>query len=117
MLVSQNPGVFHGTQPRLWVIAKSSREVKQFVITRAPKNPHNAHATTVGASLLAMEANDDAGFLTPRGVLRFFASKLAPTGALRTMCRRIDLDGTDQTRPRGRGRYAYRRPDLPASSR
>jgi hypothetical protein len=41
MLVSKNPGVFHGTQPRLWVIAKSSREVKQFVITRAAKNPHN----------------------------------------------------------------------------
>jgi hypothetical protein len=27
-----------------------------------------------------MEANDDARFLTPRGVLRFFASRLAPTG-------------------------------------
>ncbi|CAI8804634.1 Deazaflavin-dependent nitroreductase [Pseudomonas sp. IT-196MI5] len=101
----KNPGVFHGTQPRLWVIAKSSREVKQFVITQTPKNPHNAYAN-VGASLLAMEANDDAGYLTPRGVLRFFASKLAPTVALRTMRplrRRIDLDGTDQTRPRGRG--------------
>ncbi|EJM55152.1 hypothetical protein PMI29_05508, partial [Pseudomonas sp. GM49] len=34
---------------------------------------------TVGASLLAMEVNDDAESLTPRGVLRFFASKLAPT--------------------------------------
>jgi hypothetical protein len=34
----------------------------------------------VGASLLAMEVNDDAGSLTPRGALRFFASKLAPTG-------------------------------------
>src|SRR5689334_3191631 len=33
----------------------------------------------VGASLLAMEVNDDAGSLTPRGALRFFASKLAPT--------------------------------------
>jgi len=30
--------------------------------------------------LLAMEVNDDAGSLTPRGALRFFASKLAPTG-------------------------------------
>jgi hypothetical protein len=29
-----------------------------------------------------MEANDDAGFLTPRGVLRFFASRLAPTGGI-----------------------------------
>ena len=35
----------------------------------------------VGASLLAMVVNDDAGNLTPRGALRFIASKLAPTGA------------------------------------
>ena len=34
----------------------------------------------VGASLLAMEVNDNAGYLIPRGVLRFFASRLAPTG-------------------------------------
>ena len=33
----------------------------------------------VGASLLAMVANDDAGRLSPRGALRFFASMLAPT--------------------------------------
>ncbi|OPK10141.1 hypothetical protein BZ163_11610 [Pseudomonas sp. VI4.1] len=32
-----------------------------------------------GASLLAMVVNDTAGNLTPRGFLRFFASKLAPT--------------------------------------
>ena len=35
----------------------------------------------VGASLLAKIANDNAGHLTPRGALRFFASKLAPIGA------------------------------------
>ncbi|MBD8148087.1 outer membrane lipoprotein carrier protein LolA [Pseudomonas fluorescens] len=35
----------------------------------------------VGASLLAKIANDNAGRLTPRGALRFFASKLAPTVA------------------------------------
>ncbi len=29
--------------------------------------------------MLAMDVNDDAGFLIPRGVLRFFASMLAPT--------------------------------------
>ncbi len=29
--------------------------------------------------MLAKVANDDAGLLTPRGVLKFFASKLAPT--------------------------------------
>ncbi|MDP9688602.1 UNVERIFIED_ORG: hypothetical protein J2W82_002262 [Pseudomonas mohnii] len=30
--------------------------------------------------MLAMEVNDDAGSLTPRSALRFFASVLAPTG-------------------------------------
>ncbi|SDT38242.1 hypothetical protein SAMN04490206_2915 [Pseudomonas umsongensis] len=30
--------------------------------------------------MLAMEVNDDAGSLTPRSALRFFASMLAPTG-------------------------------------
>ncbi|PAM83732.1 hypothetical protein CES87_12435 [Pseudomonas sp. ERMR1:02] len=34
----------------------------------------------VGASLLAMVVNDNAVMLAPRGVLRFFASRLAPTG-------------------------------------
>ncbi|POF41501.1 hypothetical protein B0D71_14915 [Pseudomonas laurylsulfativorans] len=33
----------------------------------------------VGASLLAMVANDNAQNLTPSGALEFFASKLAPT--------------------------------------
>ncbi len=33
----------------------------------------------VGASLLAKIVNDNAGILKARGVLRFFASKLAPT--------------------------------------
>ena len=36
--------------------------------------------SAVGASLLAKIVNDCAGYLTPRGALRFFASKLAPTG-------------------------------------
>jgi len=30
--------------------------------------------------LLAMDVNDNAGSLTPRGVLKSIASKLAPTG-------------------------------------
>jgi hypothetical protein len=30
--------------------------------------------------LLAMDVNDDAGCLNARGVLAFFASRLAPTG-------------------------------------
>jgi hypothetical protein len=34
----------------------------------------------VGASLLAMDVNDNVGSLTPSGVLRFIASGLAPTG-------------------------------------
>jgi hypothetical protein len=33
----------------------------------------------VGASLLAMDVNDDAGCLDERGVWAFFASRLAPT--------------------------------------
>jgi len=33
----------------------------------------------VGASLLAMVVNDNDGCLTPRGALRFIASRLAPT--------------------------------------
>ena len=36
----------------------------------------------VGASLLAMVVNDNAGNLAPRGALRFFASELAPTRLL-----------------------------------
>jgi hypothetical protein len=30
--------------------------------------------------MLAMDVNDDAGYLTPRGALGFIASMLAPTG-------------------------------------
>ena len=30
--------------------------------------------------MLAMDVNDDAGNLAPRGALRFIASMLAPTG-------------------------------------
>ncbi|OWP68118.1 hypothetical protein CEC48_29855 [Pseudomonas sp. K2I15] len=40
----------------------------------------DCNAPSVGASLLAKVANDDAGNLDERGVLEFFASKLAPTG-------------------------------------
>ncbi len=36
----------------------------------------------VGASLLAMNVNDNAVRLVARGVFAFFASKLAPTGAV-----------------------------------
>ena len=35
--------------------------------------------TTVGASLLAKNLNDNACFLNKRGACEFFASKLAPT--------------------------------------
>ncbi|POF40908.1 hypothetical protein B0D71_16850 [Pseudomonas laurylsulfativorans] len=38
--------------------------------------------TPVGASLLAMVVNDDAGCLAPRDALWFIASGLAPTGLL-----------------------------------
>ncbi|PKH17782.1 hypothetical protein CIB54_20480 [Pseudomonas fluorescens] len=36
-------------------------------------------ATTVGASLLAKNVNDNACILNKRGAYEFFASKLAPT--------------------------------------
>jgi hypothetical protein len=45
--------------------------------------PHGDWVHTVkivGASLLAMDVNDDVGCLNERGGLAFFASKLAPTG-------------------------------------
>ncbi|AWY44306.1 hypothetical protein DKY63_02870 [Pseudomonas putida] len=35
---------------------------------------------TVGASLLAMDVNENAGCLNERVARRFFASRLAPTG-------------------------------------
>ncbi|QHF38149.1 hypothetical protein PspS34_07645 [Pseudomonas sp. S34] len=40
---------------------------------------------SVRASLLAMDVNDNAGCLNPRGVPAFFASKLAPTGGTRSI--------------------------------
>jgi hypothetical protein len=36
-------------------------------------------STPVGASLLAMDVNDNADVLNKRVVLKFFASRLAPT--------------------------------------
>jgi hypothetical protein len=42
MAVSKIPDALHGTQPRLGLIAKSSRGVNEFVITRPEENPHNA---------------------------------------------------------------------------
>ncbi|AWY38533.1 hypothetical protein DKY63_00890 [Pseudomonas putida] len=38
--------------------------------------------STVGASLLAMVVNDNAGNLMPRGVRGSIASRLAPTGVV-----------------------------------
>jgi len=57
--------------------------------------------------MLEMEVNDDAGSLTPRGALRFFASMLAPTGGRR--------DGPSCVRPswltgRPRSKTKARRP-------
>ncbi|CAI8847582.1 Secreted protein [Pseudomonas jessenii] len=37
---------------------------------------------SVGASLLAMDVNDDASILDKRGVFESIASKLAPTGGI-----------------------------------
>jgi len=36
-----------------------------------------------------MQANDNAGHLTPHGALGFFASVLAPTGAIVGQCIRV----------------------------
>ncbi|MCY1396395.1 hypothetical protein D3C76_492370 [compost metagenome] len=36
--------------------------------------------------MLAMVVNDNAGWQAPRGVLRFIASKLAPTGGIGRRC-------------------------------
>jgi hypothetical protein len=44
--------------------------------------PTNA---SVGASLLAMDVNDNACFLNKRAALESFASKLAPTGVQRSL--------------------------------
>ena len=43
------------------------------------------NAPPVGASLLAMEDNDDAGCLNARVVPAFFASRLAPTETTQTL--------------------------------
>jgi hypothetical protein len=69
---------------------------------RDPEDRSNAdwqRIHLVGASLLAMDVNDDAGCLNTRGVLAFFASELAPTGF-----------GAGNKKPRGFrvGAFVYR---------
>jgi hypothetical protein len=51
------------------------------------KIPPGAHRRffSVGASMLAMDVNDNAGCLTPRGDLKSIASVLAPTGKIATV--------------------------------
>ncbi|RAI64582.1 hypothetical protein DOZ80_26020 [Pseudomonas fluorescens] len=50
--------------------------------------------------MLAMVANDNAGNLTPRGVLGFIASKLAPTGySPSAPSAPLKKAGTARTRP------------------
>ncbi|KPU60869.1 hypothetical protein AN403_4647 [Pseudomonas fluorescens] len=43
-------------------------------------------ALSVGASLLAMNVNDNARSLKKRVALKFIASKLAPTGLRAALC-------------------------------
>ncbi|POF42070.1 hypothetical protein B0D71_11515 [Pseudomonas laurylsulfativorans] len=45
-----------------------------------PKRKAEPNPVPVGASLLAMDVNDNAGNLLSRGVASTIASKLAPTG-------------------------------------
>jgi hypothetical protein len=72
-----------------WLHFSPSRALRLFFICaknrpeKARHRPAFVHSNThrkspVGASMLAMVVNDSAGSLTPRGVLRFFASRLAP---------------------------------------
>ena len=59
-------------------------------LTPVLKKPRQRHAggaflcASVGASLLAKNVNDNAFTMNKRIALRFFASKLAPTGLLRS---------------------------------
>ena len=48
----------------------------------------------VGASLLAMDVNDNAGCLNERVVQAFFASKLAPTGGTVNLPRFLNGEGS-----------------------
>jgi hypothetical protein len=57
----------------------------------------------VGASLLAMVVNENAGNLAPRGALGFFASKLAPVGA--SLLAMVVNDNAGNLAPRGAPRF------------
>jgi hypothetical protein len=61
--------------------AQARRDLHQrdFVLQGEMQN-RRATLAFVGASSLAMVVNEDVGCLGPRGVLAFFASRLAPTG-------------------------------------
>ena len=50
----------------------------------------------VGASLLAKDVNDNAGFLDKRVVVGFFASKLAPTSSARAGHVAFQMEVTQQ---------------------
>jgi len=55
-------------------VGKTDNECERFaLISLKTPNP-------VGASLLAMDVNEDAYFLNERGALESIASRLAPTG-------------------------------------
>ena len=60
-----------------WRNAESNGAAAKKVLHGIPG--YNANAILVGASLLAMVVNDNAGNLTPRGVLQLIASRLAAT--------------------------------------
>ncbi len=63
---------------RGWVFAEDGNWINVGCHTSLDLLPHTTFC--VGASLLAKNVKDNAGTLDERGVLRFFASKLAPTG-------------------------------------
>ncbi|MVW85337.1 hypothetical protein EI969_05135 [Pseudomonas sp. PB101] len=55
------------------------------LMVRRASHGTDCNAHLVGASLLTMVVNDNDGCLTPRGALRFIASRLAPTGSACTL--------------------------------
>jgi hypothetical protein len=73
-----------------------------FALTASHLEKRNA-ARPVGASMLAMVVNDDAGSLTPRGALRFFVG--TPPGACSL------LQGTPRGARKSKAKAKARRPD------
>jgi len=64
---------------RYCAVGGTNRRTKVKAALRPRRFPHTTQ-NPVGASLLAMVVNDNAGYLNERGALESIASMLAPTG-------------------------------------